>query len=784
MNNSVDSGTTDWAQAATRATIDESLVINWPMPVWLMLLLAIATMLTVTWLYQSERGSSRQRMRWSLIALRTSILLLVLWMMTGWNWQRAKIELPELVIAIDVSDSMLTLDEVTTPEGGKLCDRIERVQQLLNLSDRQWQELEDRYRLRVTLIAEDDQPLNLGTQEVATKLSELRRLKDSVGSASFSQHSRLGDSIIHVIEGQAGRGTAAILFLSDGVSTAGQNLNEAGLLARRSGIPAHTICIGRPQAHPDLRIGDILVEEQVFLGDQVSLDATVLAKELTGGVSGKLKLLEVGSDRVLDEQSFELQPTDDQANVSLRFEPQQPGKVQLQIVVQPLPEETDTVNNKSLVQLQVQDRIIRVLMVFAQPGYEFRYLKHFLERARQNGPDKKLSFELISVLQSGDPSYAQQDSTARRFVSSEPAELSQFDTFVFGPLDANMITRNSQQAIVRAVTHGGSGSIFLGWSEELLQQLKKYPLSGLLPVDQVMSDTTLHKSFEVEATKIGQSALPVSTRDAKRPNDSSVEPLIPLESLLRIDSLKPGAQILATAVSVSDARRSPLIVAQFAGAGRTCFIATDETYRWTTAYGSDQTHQRFWGQMLRWVSRGKLNSLNDTELTVEPKQPQEGKPIRFQLRLPLGQDLPREAEIKLEGGATEERTVQLQRLVEKGTLYQAELDQLASGDYRAILINPPLATPPSLEFSIAAAPTEQADLRADQESMQQLADLSLGRAYQAIDAEGWLENLPSGKPVRLGNLPAQPLWNQPWVAILFVSLLTAEWLLRRHARML
>jgi hypothetical protein len=36
----------------------------------------------------------------------------------------------------------------------------------------------------------------------------------------------------------------------------------------------------------------------------------------------------------------------------------------------------------------------------------------------------------------------------------------------------------------------------------------------------------------------------------------------------------------------------------------------------------------------------------------------------------------------------------------------------------------------------------------------------------------------------LGSLPTLPIWNRPWVAALFIMLITIEWLLRRYARML
>ena len=89
--------------------------------------------------------------------------------------------------------------------------------------------------------------------------------------------------------------------------------------------------------------------------------------------------------------------------------------------------------------------------------------------------------------------------------------------------------------------------------------------------------------LELEPTKIGQSILPSQTGQTDRNRPQSLDNLPLLQSLLAVDSIKPGAQILAHAIDRSKVTRTPLIVSQFAGAGRTCFIGTDETYRWTTA---------------------------------------------------------------------------------------------------------------------------------------------------------------------------------------------------------
>ncbi len=45
-------------------------------------------------------------------------------------------------------------------------------------------------------------------------------------------------------------------------------------------------------------------------------------------------------------------------------------------------------NNSADRPINVENRLIRVLMVFGNPSYEFRFLKHFLERTTEVAKDR------------------------------------------------------------------------------------------------------------------------------------------------------------------------------------------------------------------------------------------------------------------------------------------------------------------------------------------------------------------------------------------------------------
>jgi hypothetical protein len=235
------------------------------------------------------------------------------------------------------------------------------------------------------------------------------------------------------------------------------------------------------------------------------------------------------------------------------------------------------------------------------------------------------------------------------------------------------------------------------------------------------------------------------------------------------------------------AAAAPLLVSQFAGAGRVVLQTTDETYRWTGFRGSDLTYERYWIQMLRWLSRGKLNRQDQSELAVEPRRAKLGEAIQFSVRLDAeaaaslnGQ--PAAINVERVGGDT--KPISLQRTQSATAHFKASDASLPAGSYRATISQPAGTQAGSVTFTITAPPGEQANLRSDWPALRNLAEQTHGKFVTAREADNLLAQLPKGTPVRRGALPAVPLWNSHWIALAFITILTLEWILRRTANML
>jgi hypothetical protein len=782
---------------STAVTIESVLQATWPLPMWLTIVLATLAILFVGAIYLSERGQAGRGLRLGLASLRFSLLALVVWMWAGWGWLQYRSDKPELLFVLDRSASMQTTDSqlISSPSTKPTQSKVSRfssvVDFLSNMDAKDRKRLERDYQIRWILIDESPQPAEISLSNLREELSQI---------AVNGTQSRLGDSLTSILAGQAGRSTAAVVAISDGINTSGSPLSAAAAMARSAAIPIYAVATGQELAVPDARLADLLVDDVVFLGDQVVLQVTVGTNDVAEA-NLTLNLKDGSSGELLDQQTVKLTSALNQQQLSMAFTPKRAGDLPLQIELSELPGEINLENNILQRTIVVQDKTLRVLLVQRFPSFEFRFLKNLLQRS-QATDERAASFELHSVLQDADALYIEQDDAAIRLVPSDPELLASYDVFIFGDISPELISRSAQQQIFRQVTESGAGCVFIAGRDTAVSSLVGWPLGDLLPI-QLKDAAKPHSSGGSEdapqrwaPTILGSSALPMQIADSPDKSLKVWLTMPPIVSLYSALTPKLGSQVIAAAaplsatqyVTSSSDSQTPLLISQFAGAGRVAFQATDETYRWTSHTGTDRYHQRYWEQMLRWLSRGRMNSNADlSRLTVEPRRAKLGETIRFELRLGNEVDaklIEDQAELTLMESGGKQSTLMLSRDATGHRLYSGSRSDLAPGSYRTVLFQPSLAQPPSESFSVTTPPGEQANLRADWSAMKQLAEQSRGRFYQIDAAQRLFSELPTGKRSRLGTLPPIPLWNSPWIATLFVVLITTEWLLRRKARML
>ncbi len=760
----------------------------WPWSVWLTAALAILLIAGVVAIYWNERGQASKGWRGLLAVLRIAAILLVAWMLAGWSIERYQSDMPELVIVLDDSASMQTADGLASSSLNRpTSSRWDVAKQLLS---RAWttdrERANQRFRPRLIAIAEDIRPLANSWSEIETALGQLK---------PEGTQSRLGDGLIHLLQRQSGRPTAAIVLISDGIVTGGAPLEETLPAARRLNVPIVCLATGQQLPQPDLALMDLLADDAVYLGDRVNIQVTVSATDLVAH-RATVNLRDMQSGQIVDSATAELSSARSVSTLQLGFVPKSAGNSIIKLDVSPAPGEKNLDNNSIERVIEVRDQSLRVLLVQRTPSFEYRFLKTLLERTANQADPNKSAFELDVILQDADAAHVAQERRALRLVPGDKETIANYDVILLGQIDPSLIASSTQQLIVDEVTSSGCGLMFILHPDFQPTQLATWPLGKLLPLETNAPGQRKTNIWQFDGTgrqwqptALGRSALPLQLVDTAS-MDELWRSLPGPDWYFVTPALKDGAQVLATAVkdkATEPGSVAPLLVSQFVGAGRVVMQTNDETYRWIGYRGSELMYERYWIQMLRWLSRGKLNRQSQTELIVEPRQSQVGQPIQLIVKLSasaaagMTDDT---CQVTIEQVGSEARTVDLKRTQSAAPEYKASESNFSAGSYRAVLTRPQDTQVGGVTFTVTAPPGEQANLRSDWRALQTIAEQSHGKFYSAANAENWLRELPQGTPVRRGSLPPLPLWNSPWIAALLVLLLTSEWIMRRSANML
>ena len=791
------SGLFDWIASSPPVDgegVQRSFAHTWIWPPWVTLLLLILLMVFSLRIYRHEQLTTRWR-RLSLVAIRFACFGIVVLMLYGWVEHQHRTELPELIVAIDTSESMAMIDvyrdsRVDQAVRKYFADDPSRLGQAKSLLDGErggWlAALKQRYRVKLVSIGESIQPLSVEASDEGLDVSEL----EATGTTS-----RLGEALRQLIDQQRGRSTAAIILLTDGITTEGTKLSNVAIRARSKSIPLHIVGLGSEQPPRDIRLSDLLVDDIAFVGDILNFDMQLHSLGLAGR-QATVRLRRDGETTPLAEVTVELTNDDTPLAIRLPHRPQEEGEFNYLVQVDSFDDEPNPDNNQLTRRISVRNSTIRVLLVQSSPSYEYRYLKNLLARTTKRGASSEKAIELTTVLQEADLDYITNEGTAVSAFPVQRDELFKYDVIIFGDANPAFFSHSVLENVREFVEQRGGGILFTAGPNYFPKQFAATPLAGLIPFDvdtaslptanEITSD-----SFRLRPTSLGLSSPTLQIGDSERESQALWSQLPELRWLLQISDVSTTAMILAEhpdRASLSG-QPLPLVLMQFVGAGKVIFHAIDETYLWARHRGSDELYGRYWHQTIRYLSRSKLLAdRQPIEITTDSQQYVSGDEVRLRVlfrdeRLaPVGDH---GVTVTLDDAEGQQETIELSRTATDRGLFEATVNDLAVGTYQTQLVAPLVSQPPSpLQFSVESLLNEHSRLEMNADELRAAAETSRGRYYTIRNTSRLLRSLPAGDQVRIESSPPRPIWNSAWLAALFVALLAAEWILRKRAGLL
>jgi hypothetical protein len=758
----------------------------WHWAPWATVLLVVAIVALTTMLYARESCGASAIYRALLVALRLTAMGLLLIMLAQWAIVVRVTGPPAIALVVDDSASMGIVDtyddqaftqklrEQLSTSGYTELSRINQVKSLLTENDSQWlRELAQRYRLEVYRVAAGLE--RVPQQTDPAKLSEAIRELRTDGSASKA--TRLGDGLLSLLAEHRDEPPAAVVILSDGVTTEGVPLAEAANEARRRSVPVFTVGLGRENPQHDIELADVVVDDVVFANDRVHVQAIVKASGLEGQPA-TVTLRREGVETPVAQQSLTLPPDGKSISVQLVDRPTTAGQVKYVVEIAARDDEPNKQNNRHERTVSVRDDKIRVLLAFGYPSYEFRFLKSLLERDS--------TIKLSTYLQDADPSYAEQDKTALRNFPIGREELFEYDVVLLSDVDPRLLPE-AVWANLRAFVAEKGGGLLLEAGPKFIPQFLQdnVDAAALLPIEH----RTLKREpkaadnsatvFSVRPTALGLENSALQLADTSAENAKIWSSLAPLYWAYSLAVAKPAAHVLAEGAG-------PLIVFQYFGAGRVEFLAIDSTWRWRAGAGNSH-FARLWLQTIRYLARGKLDQGRGVQLVTDRREYRRGEAIQLRARFfdPRTAPANDEAVVVVESAGQDRRRVVLRRISTSGGLFEATLLNVGVGQYDVLLAEPQLpGVPPTAHFSVVAPPGEFAKQEMDAAALQSTAATTRGKFYRLTDANQLLRDLPPGRAVPLENLPPFTIWNRWWLLAGFLSCLTAEWFLRKRKGMM
>ncbi|MHC4878009.1 MAG: VWA domain-containing protein, partial [Planctomycetota bacterium] len=373
-------------------------------------------------------------------------------------------------------------------------------------------------------------------------------------------------------------------------------------------------------------------------------------------------------------------------------------------------------------------------------------------------------------------------------------QLFAYDVVIFGDVNVQSFSPSTLENLSAFVSEAGGGLIFVAGPQFNPLSYQNTTLASLLPIeiDGVTlpnPNESIPASFQPVLTLEGQKSTPIFRFDTDERKSQAVWRGLPgLYWLAAIPNVKPGATVFVEhPTRMGDGRHLPVITMQRFGAGKAIFHATDETWLWRRRVG-DLYYGRYWIQAIRYLSRSRLlGQAKTAELKSDRLVYGRGETVTLRVRFFNDEETPGPDEavkaiVERRGGSNQE--VILTRVAQAPNVFEGQLRRATDGSYHAWIASPSFTdSPPATDFRVESPENELRIRGLDRQQLSDAAKLSRGQFYTLATASQLPEDVPRGRPVPIRSEDPIRIWNRWEVLLLFVALLTTEWLLRKRVRL-
>ncbi|MCE9548616.1 MAG: hypothetical protein K8T25_24330 [Planctomycetia bacterium] len=621
-----------------------------------------------------------------------------------------------------------------------------------------------------------------------------------LGSAPNGDQTAIGMAMQDVVRREGTKRLLGLILASDGaMNTIGASSvlpqSEARALANLN-CPIFAVPFGQRTGggqDADVEVESMPDDLRVFVKNEVTVSGTV---RIWGYINRDIpvQLLcerEPGKPEPVAATVLRAVRDGEQLRYELHYTPQEPGEYRLIVRAAVQEGEKATDNNELSTYLTVLPGGLRVLYLEGEARPE----QKFLRRALSSSPDINVTLKWIRP--------TDRTRWPLKSIDGEPIadyfQPGKFDVYVIGDLDSAALT-NEDWGLLKQTVLRGAGLLMLGgWHSYWPGGYQNTPLVDIMPIafDRQLDSTIRQKwetyvppDYHLEGDQKMRPAEPFGSRHylmQLAPGGANAEAwrrLPPLDGANRFRGVRQGGIVLAETES-----GLPLLAAAEPG-GRVLCFAGDSTWRWAM-HNQDAQHRRFWRQVALWLARKDTVTKGSVGINLDSRRFMPGMAIHFaagartaegtelsgaaytaQLVLPNGTRrpiMPRQHGDEIEGEITDKLPPGQYTIEVTATSAAAAL-----GTARA-------------RFLVYEKDLELTNATADPALMASLAD--------ATKAQGGRVVQPEELPKLLAELAARPVdvetkvqvrqtyYDQWYVFVALVGLMSVEWFLRKRWRL-
>lgn len=742
--------------------------------------LALLAIALVLWVYRREAHTRAARVL--LGSMRALLLGLVILLLNRpiLTLTQTHNEPSILPILIDDSLSMRVRDALPVDTD---TSRLEAAVRLLDRDNAALVgELSKTHAIRFYRFDRSANGLAPATQPAAA-LAELKPTGDATD---------VGTSIRSALDDLQGQHLAGLVLMTDGRDAPAQPLTGTLNALQEAGVKVYPVAIGADKQPGNVSIQSVSAQDSAFKGDIANVRVQVRGSGYEPGETVMLTLRDKKTGTPMTDPSGKPVQTlvtlqgDQATDAELQFKPTQVGELDLLVDAAKQPGEVDEDDNSREIQMSILDAKLNVLYVDGYPRWEYRYLKTEMIR--------DASVDISCLLTSADPTFAQEgDRPITRFPESIE-ELLDYDVVVFGDVDPRQFSDSQLQLVSDFVSKRGGGFGMVGGPRFAPVAYRGTAIEPMLPVNisRVKADdgSAITQGFRPSVTAAGADSSIFRFFPDRAENDSYLKnALQPVFWYCRGITVKPGVgEVYAEHPNDlgPDGRKAPILVMGRFGAGRTLFSAIDDSWRWRYQSG-ESVFDIYWVQQLRQLARSRKLGQRHFALAADRPIVNLGEQVRVTLRVidpQLLAQLPTQIRVNVKdstGRVVRQETMRRDEATadtfsisyasDAVGKFTVELPPIIGGD---ALSTPVEVAIPRLELS---TPT------IDREAMRQIASQTGGQLLDLDSAKAALLAIPSAaKTIPVET--SQPLWDAPLVLVLFVLLITTEWVMRKRYGML